>query len=194
MGACCLSFTYQVTYYCWNVYFTSYLQVVYNISITSVGYISSIFDVVSGVELLIVGCLIPGRYKWVLMWGSLGYVVICQIFIALGGGVIIIGEQVAAMAACLHDDEAAVLALLGLFCYIGVPIGNSISGAIWTNSLKISYPIGSDVRDSIISAYASTQRLMLIADTSIMVLALVFMMMIKDINVKKIQWVKGMVL
>ncbi|KAJ6134340.1 siderophore iron transporter mirB [Penicillium sp. IBT 18751x] len=239
IGACLLDASYQIAYYCWNYYFTSYLQVVYNTSLASAGYISSIFDIISGVELFAVGLLISytGHFKWVLMWGvplymlgvglmiyfrnpgfDLGYIIMCQVFIALGGGVIIIGEQVAVMAAAGHDDVAALLALLGLFGTIGGSIGGSISGAIWTNtlpgmlqsmlpddtvgqwqeiyddlSLQLSYPMGSPTRVALQYAYAATQKRMLIAGTAVMALSLGFMMMIRDINVKKIQQTKGLV-
>ncbi|KAJ5946776.1 siderophore iron transporter mirB [Penicillium verhagenii] len=237
VGACLLDFTYQVAYYCWNYYFTSYLQVVYNTSVATSGYISSIFDITSGIELFIVGALISytGRFKWVLMWGvplymlgvglmiyfrspghSLGYIIMCQIFIALGGGVMIIGQQIALLAASDHNDVAALLALLGLFGYIGGSVGGSISGAIWTNTLpgmlqsmlpddsvdqwqeiydslplQLSYPMGSETRTAIMYAYAATQKRMLIAGTAIMTLALFFMMIIKDINIKNIKQTKG---
>jgi hypothetical protein len=239
IGACLLDATYQIAYYCWNYYFTSYLQVVYNTSLASAGYISSIFDIISGVELFAVGLLISytGHFKWVLMWGvplymlgvglmiyfrnpgfDLGYIIMCQVFIALGGGVIIIGEQVAVMAAAQHDDVAALLALLGLFGTIGGSIGGSISGAIWTNTLpgmlqsmlpeatvgqwqeiyddlavQLSYPMGSPTRVALQYAYAATQKRMLIAGTAIMALGLLFMMIIRDINVKKFQQTKGLV-
>ena len=239
MGACLLDFTYQVAYYCWSYYFTSYLQVVYNTSVATAGYISSIFDVVSGVELLIVGALISytGRFKWVLMWGvplymlgvglmiyfrnpdhGLGYIIMCQIFCALGGAVMIIGQQIALLATSDHNDVAALLALLGLFGNIGGSVGGSISGAIWTNTLpgmlqsmlpnstvdqwediydslplQLSYPMGSETREAIMYAYAATQKRMLIAGTAIMALALFFMLIIKDINLKNVKQTKGVI-
>lgn len=49
LGACLIDATYQIAYYCWFDYYTSYLQVVYGVSISTAGYITSIFDVVSGV-------------------------------------------------------------------------------------------------------------------------------------------------
>ncbi|KAJ5815251.1 siderophore iron transporter mirB [Penicillium riverlandense] len=239
LGACLLDFTYQVAYYCWYLYLTSYLQVVYNTSIESAGYISSIFDVVSSVELIAVGFLIrwTGHFKWILLWGvplymlgeglmiyfrnpgwGIGYMILCQVIIALGGGVITIGEQVAVLAASDHNDVAAVLALLGLVGYIGGSVGSSISGAIWTNTLpgelrkmlsekdqdkidsivgslpmQLSYPMGSEMREVIGLAYAATQKRMLIAGTAIMALGLGFTLLIKNINVKKVDQVKGMV-
>jgi predicted MFS family arabinose efflux permease len=239
LGACLLSVTYQISYYCWASYFTSYLQVVYGVSIATAGYISSIFDVVNGVNLFIVGILIrkTGRFKWILLIGvplfilgvglmiyfrqpnwSVGYTVMCQVFMALAGGVIIIGQQVSVMSVCEHNEIASVLAMLNLFGNIGGSIGNSVSGAIWTNTLpdklaellpasaqeslqdiydsldvQLSYPMGSEERDAIIGAYASSQRLMLIAGTCIMVLALICVALIKDINLRKIQQTKGLV-
>lgn len=52
-------------------YFTSYLQVVYHLSISTSGYISSIYDVVAAVWMFPVGYLIrrTGQYKWLLYVG-----------------------------------------------------------------------------------------------------------------------------
>jgi hypothetical protein len=238
VGACMLDFFYQIAYYCWYQQFTSYLQVVYNTSLAGAGYIGSIYDVVAGVELLIVGALISytGRYKWVLMWGvpmyilgvglmiyfrqpgnGIGYIVMCQIFIALGGGVITIGEQVALMASAEHNDIAALLGLLGLFGYMGGAIGGCIAGAIWNNVLPgelqkrlpdstadqwedifgsldvaLSYPVGDPTREATSMAYAATNKYMLIAGVCIMSLGLICVAFIKDRNIKHIIQTKGM--
>jgi hypothetical protein len=71
LGACMLDFTWQIAYYCWASYFTSYLQVVYDLSISEAGYISSIYDVVASVWLFPVGYLIrrTGYFKWVVSVG-----------------------------------------------------------------------------------------------------------------------------
>ncbi|TQV91143.1 siderophore transporter [Cordyceps javanica] len=240
MGACLIAATYQISYACWNSYFTSYLQVVYDISKSRAGYINNIFNVVSGIELFLVGILIrwSGRYKWVFMWGiplyilgvglliyfrqpnhSLGYIIMCQIFMSLGGGVIIGGQQVSVVATVSHDEVASAMAVLSLIATIGGAIGNSISGGIWTNTLpgklqqllpdsvkdqwrdiyddldvQLSYAVGTLERTAIMDAYAGSQKLMLIAGTCIMGLALIWMMMLKNVNLKKIDQVKGMVL
>ncbi|KAH8668873.1 putative MFS siderophore transporter [Xylariales sp. PMI_506] len=237
IGACLMGATYQVAYYCWNGYFSSYLQVVYNASIEQAGWIGNIFDVVAGVWLLVVGWLIKfsGRYRWlgliavpvyILFVGLLiyfrqpttpiGFIVMSEIFIALAGGTMIIVEQVSVMAVVEHQNVAAVLALLGLFGYIGGAVGSSISGAVWTNTLpyflqqylpsesldiwqdiyddldmQLSFEWGSPTRDAIIQAYAQAQTRMLIAGTVIMGLSLIWVMMIKNIKVSDIQQVKG---
>ena len=237
LGACLLDATYQIAYYCWNDYYTSYLQVVYGTSISTAGYISSIFDVVSGVWLLGVGLLIKktGRFRWLLLWSvplyilgvglmiyfrkpgwSVGYSIMCQIFIALGGGTMIICQQVAVLAAADHNNVASVLALLGVFGNSGGAVGSSISGAIWTHTLpgalqrllpesvlgdweiiydsldvQLSYEIGTPERDAISLAYAESQSKMLIAGTAIMGLSLGWMFLIRDIKLTKEVQTKG---
>lgn len=237
LGACMLDFCYQVAYYCWHDYYTSYLQVVYNTSIASAGYIDSIFNVVSGVWLLVVGLAIKktGRFRWLLYfsvplymlgvglmiyfrkpgWG-LGYSIMCQIFIAFGGGTMIIVQQVAVLAAADHNNVASVLALLGVFGYIGGAIGSSISGAIWTHTLpenlqrllpadaladwetiydslevQLSYEKGTPIREAIAQAYADSQSKMLIAGTAVMSLSLIWMFVIRDIKLDKNVQTKG---
>lgn len=237
LATCMLAATYQVGYYCWNSYFTSFLQVVNGLTIAQAGYVSSTFDMVSGLFLFLVGFAIrkTGRFKWLLFiavpmytlgqglmiyfrrpgW-SVGYLVMCQIFIALGGSTMIICEQVSVLAVAEHGEAAAVLALLGLFGYMGGAVGNAISGAIWTSTFpeelrrrlpesamadfadiygdlakQLSYPMGSPTRDAIIDSYAIAQTRMLTAGTAVMALTLACVFMIKNINVAKIEQVKG---
>jgi hypothetical protein len=68
IGACLLDATYQVSYYCWANYFTSFLQAVNDLTLAESGYVGNTFDVVSGLLLLGVGFLIRriGRFKWLL--------------------------------------------------------------------------------------------------------------------------------
>lgn len=156
LGACLLGTSYQIAFYCWNEYYTSYLQIVYGTSISMAGYINSIFNVVSGVWLLAVGFLIKktSRFRWLLFWAvplyilgvilmvyfrqpgwSVGYLIICQVLIAFGGSTIISCQQVAVSAASDHNNIASALAFLGVFGSMGGAVGSSISGAIWTNTL-----------------------------------------------------------
>ncbi len=46
VGACLLDATYQIAYYCWANYFTSFLQVVNDLSIAEAGYVNNTFNVV----------------------------------------------------------------------------------------------------------------------------------------------------
>lgn len=231
IGACLLDLTYQIAYYCWASYFTSYLQVVYNTSITEAGYIAAIFDVVSATWLLGAGYLmrVTGRYKWLLLCSvplymlavglmiyfrqpghNIGFICMCEVFIGLGGGTMILIMQVSVTAASSHENYAAMLALLSLFGNIGGAVGNSISGAIWTNTLpaklreylpsetadlwediyndlevQLSYEVGSPTRKAINAAYAMAQRNMLIAGTAIMAIAIGWVLMMKNIKLTK---------
>lgn len=160
LGACLIELAYQIAYYCWDDYYTSYLMVVFNASITKAGDISNIFSIVSGVFLFFIGMLITktGRYRWLFLWAvplyivgeglmiefrqphwGIGWNIFCQVVIALAGGVMIINQQVAVTAASSHNDCAAALALLGTFGWIGGAVGGSISGAIWTNVMPGLY-------------------------------------------------------
>ncbi|KAB8074307.1 major facilitator superfamily domain-containing protein [Aspergillus leporis] len=237
LGACMVDVCYQIAYYCWNDYWTSYLQVVYGTSLATAGYISSIFDVVSGVWLLGVGLLIKktNRFRWLLFiavplyilgvglmiyfrnpnW-SVGYSIMCQIFIAFAGGTMIIVQQVAVLAATDHNHVASALAFLNCFGSMGGAVGSSISGAIWTHTLpdalkrllpaealpdwetiyddletQLSYERGSPIRHAIALAYASTQTKMLIAATCIMALSLIWMFVIRDIRLTKDAQTRG---
>ncbi|KAF4309157.1 putative MFS siderophore transporter [Botryosphaeria dothidea] len=194
LGACLIDATYQIAYYCWFDYYTSYLQVVYGVSISTAGYITSIFDVVSGPH-----------------W-SVGYNIMCQIFLAFSGGTMIIVQQVAVLAVADHNNAASALAFLNVFGNMGSAVGSSISGAIWTHTLpaalrrllpdsakadwetiydsldvQLSYERGTPVRHAINLAYAEAQSKMLIAGTAIMALSLGWMFLVKDLKVTKAQ-------
>ncbi|KAH0493342.1 hypothetical protein TgHK011_000016 [Trichoderma gracile] len=239
VGACLLDATYQISYYCWANYFTSFLQVVNDLSLAEAGYVNNTFNVVSGVLLLIVGFLIrrTGRFKWLLYIAiplyifaqglmiyfrkpnqNVGYLVMCQVFISIGGSIFIIIEQLAILAAVDHQHIAAALALLNVVGTAGDALGATISGAIWTNTFQkalerylpesalpdldmiyedldtqLSYPVGSAVRLAIQKAYGYSQTRMLAAGTGVMGLAIIWMLMIRNINLTKVAQVKGMV-
>lgn len=234
-----LAATYQISYYCWNSYFTSFLQVVSDLTIAQAGYVSNTFDVVSGVLLIGVGFAISktGHFKWLLFIGvplyifaqglmiyfrqpdvKIGYIVMCQIFLSIGGSIMILCEQIAILAAVDHQQVAAALALLNMSGWIGGAIGSTISGAIWTNSfpaalakylpadaqaslddiygsldVQLSYEVGTVTRLGIQQAYGVAQQRMLIAGTAIMGLSLVCVYFIKNFNVGAMKQVKGLV-
>ncbi|KAL3476657.1 major facilitator superfamily-domain-containing protein [Aspergillus californicus] len=239
IGACLIDATYQISYYCWYNYFTSFLQVVNDLTLSEAGYVSNTFDVVSGVLLLIVGFMIrrTGRFKWLLYIAvplyifaqglmiyfrrpnqSVGYLVMCQIFTSIGGSIFIIIEQLAILAAVDHQHVATVLAILNVVGTIGGAMGSTISGAIWTNTfqkalrrdlpaselpnlnsiyedldLQKSFAVGSATRIAIQNAYGYAQTRMLAAGTGVMALAIIWTLMIRNIDLKSVAQVKGMV-
>ncbi|KAJ5683608.1 hypothetical protein N7462_006773 [Penicillium macrosclerotiorum] len=239
IGACLLDATYQLSYYCWYNYFQSFLQVVYGITLAEAGYIGNTFDVVSGVLLIGVGFIIrhTGRFKWLLYISvplyifsqglmiyfrkpgmTVGYQVMCQIFISIGGSIFIIVEQLAILAAVDHQHVAAALALLNVVGTIGDSAGLTICTAIWTNTyekalkmylpesamsnleniyedltVQTSYPMGSATRLAIQKAYGYAEVRMLSVGCGVMVLAVAWTIMIRDIDLKKVAQVKGTV-
>ena len=240
IGACLIDMTYQISYYCWNSYFTSFLQVVTNLSVAEAGYVNSTFQVVSGVLLFIVGYLIrkTGRFKWVFyiaiplyIFGlglmiyfrqpnqHIGYIIMCEIFISMGGSVFILLVQLAILAAVDHQHIAAVLAMLYVSGTVGGAVGNAISGTIWTNTFlkalernlpasalpdvltiysslpaQLSYPVGSPERLGIQKAYGYGQARMLAAGTGIFALSFIWVFLIRNLNVsKKTGQTKGVV-
>lgn len=239
IGACLLDATYQISYYCWFNYYTSFLQIVNNLTLAEAGYVSNTFDVVSGVLLLLVGYLIrrTGRFKWLLYIAvplyifaqglmiyfrrpnqSVGYLVMCQIFISIGGSIFIIIEQLAILAAVDHQHVATALAVLNVVGTVGGAMGSTISGGIWTNTFRKAlardlpaaampeldtiyedldtqreYAVGLPTRLAIQNAYGYAQTRMLAAGTGIMVLCFLWTLLIRNINLKKVAQVKGMV-
>lgn len=239
IAACLIDLTYQMSYYCWASYFTSFLQVVSNVGVAEAGYIGSTFQIVSGVLLFFVGYLIrrTGRYKWLFYWAvplyifslglmihfrqpntKVGFLIMCEVFISIGGAVFILCMQLAVLAAVDHQHVSAVLAILFVSGTIGGAIGNTISGAIWTNTfasalgkylpesalpdlvtiygsltVQLSYPVGSPERLGIQQAYGYAQTRMLVAGTAIMSFSLIWMFVLKNLNVSKLSQTKGVV-
>ncbi|KAJ6015157.1 Major facilitator superfamily domain general substrate transporter [Penicillium herquei] len=239
IGACLLDATYQLSYYCWNYYFTSFLQVVNGLTPQEAGWINHIFDIVSGLLLLFIGWIISitGRFKWLLFISvplyifaqglmiyfrhpgmSVGYQIMCQIFIAIGGAIFIIVEQLAILAAVDHQHFASALALLNVVGTIGDSAGLTISMTVWENTfpnalerylpesamsnfdniynslvVQRGYPLGSATRIAIQKAYGYAELRLLAIGTGIMVLAIPWALMIRNINVKDKPQVKGTV-
>lgn len=155
LAACMLDVCYDISYYSWDSYYTSFLQVNCGVSIAVAGYVQNIFDVVSGVWLFAIGYMIHRtcRYRWLLYWilplyilgiglmlyfrqpdQKIGYLVMCSIFMALSGGALIIVMQVAVLAASDHNNAASALAFLNVFGNIGAAVGGSISSAVWQST------------------------------------------------------------
>ncbi|GAO46566.1 putative siderochrome-iron transporter [Saitoella complicata NRRL Y-17804] len=240
LGACILAASLYVSFYCWDLYFYAYLQVVFGLSVKEAGYLSNTYNIGSCFWSIIVGILVrwTNRFKWLAMCAAplmmlgaglmihfrqpdvnIGYVVMCQIFIAFAGGTLVICEQMAVMAAASHQHVAVMLAFVGLFSSVGGAIGDAIAGAIWTNTLpkaleaalpddlknmtntlylstttQLSYDFGTPERTAIIDAYGVAQRRMCIAATCVLVIAWASIFIWRDIHVDKKRQVKGVVI
>ncbi|KAH6604996.1 siderophore iron transporter [Trichoderma cornu-damae] len=240
IGANILAASVFVSYYIWDSYFLSFLQVVNGLDVTESSYVAQIYSIGSCLWALLVGLIIryTGRFKPVcLFFGvpvtilgvglmihfrqpdvNIGYIIMCQIFIAFAGGTIVICEQTAIMAATSHQYVAVVLAVLAMASSVGGAIGLTVAAAVWQavfpeklaaylpkseldnlpniyGNLKVqlSYPIGSPARIAIQKAYGDAQKTMLIAATAVLSLAVVGTAMWRDIDVRKHKQVKGTV-
>jgi hypothetical protein len=151
-GACILATVLFVEFYIWDSYFSSFLQVVNGLTITEASYVVNIYSISSCFWAIIVGILIKytGRFKWLALYfgvpltilgvalmikfrqpdHNVGYLVMCQIFIAFSGGTLVICEQIAVMAASTHQYVAVVFAVEGMFSNIGGAIGSTVAAAI----------------------------------------------------------------
>jgi hypothetical protein len=63
---------------------------------------------------------------------NIGFIIMCQIFIAFAGGTLVICEQMAVMAATSHQYIAVMIAFEGMFSSIGGAVGSTVAAAIWT--------------------------------------------------------------
>lgn len=150
---------------------------------------------------------------------NLGLIVMCQLFIAFGGGALVICEQMTVMAVSAQQHIPAVLAMEAMVIAIGEAVGQTIAGAMWTGifpkklaeylpadvqdqllsiygslTVQISYPRGTAAREAIDRSYGDTQRLMCIAATCIYATCIFSTLLWKEVNVKEIKQVKGLTL
>lgn len=181
MGSFVLSAILFIAYYCWDGYYTSYLQVVHQLSVYQAGYVNNTYTIVSGLWAFGAGWLIKSsdRFKWLtliampmqIMSGvlmvffrqpstPLVWVILPQILQALGGGTLVMTMQMAVMAVAKHGEVASLIALLGLSSAVGSGIGSSVSGAIWTNTVyaELLRLLPDDSKDQVSEIYEDLQR------------------------------------
>lgn len=238
IGACLCSAFFFVSFYCWDSYFYNYLQAVHGLSVTHTGYVTNIYSIGSCFWAVVISYFIrvTGRFKWLALYFAvplqilgvglmihfrepnqpIGYVIMCQIFIAFSGGTIVICQQMAVMAAAPHKGVASMLALIGLFTSVGGAIGTAISGAIYTNKFPVAlaqkisdpvlaaqlygnltaqlqYPIGSPERDAVWFAYGESMKWLAVAGTVFLIPVFLFVAMWRDFKVDEMKQVKGTV-
>lgn len=223
-----------LAWYIWDSYFYSLLQVVFNQTVTQATYISNIYTIGSCFWCLVFGAILryQGRLKyWAICFGvpltilgvglmikfrqpdvNIGYIVMCQIFVAFGGGTLVICEQMTVMAVSAQRNIPAILAIEGVVASIGSALGGTVAVAMWTGIFPVklrsllpasaqadwatiygsldvqqSYARGTATRDAIDSAYGETQRLMLITATCLYLITWSSCFFWKNIDVKKMK-------
>lgn len=165
------------------------------------------------VQILFTGLMIKFRMPGT----NIGYVIMCEVFGSIAGGTMVMVEQIAVMASVPHRDVAVGLALLSLVTSVGGAIGQSISGAIWTNMMpqklahylpvelqgearliygdlarQLSFPWGSPEREAIVKAYGETQKIMLIASLAALVGPVIWISLMKNHKLSAREQTKGL--
>ncbi|KPM40573.1 Siderophore iron transporter mirB [Neonectria ditissima] len=153
-GACILSAALFISFWCWNSFFSSYLQVVNGLNVENASYVVQSYTVCSVLCSIAVGALIhfTGRFKPVCLYvgiplsimglgfmmyftsieSSVGWIIMCQILISIAAGTIMVCDEVAILAAAAsHQHVAVCLAVLGMFGNIGGAFGLTAASAIW---------------------------------------------------------------
>ncbi|TID19573.1 MFS general substrate transporter [Venturia nashicola] len=241
LGTCIAAFVLFVSGTVWSSYFSSFLQVVNNLSVTQASYIVQSGTVIQVLANIASGAVISftGRYKPITLYMGLplmtlgtgllvyfrhptqhvGYIVMCNLFINVGFGILMLTVEISILAAAAKQQYFAItIALLNLFCYIGNAIGNTISAAIWTGTLpkklalylppesqaklmdikdsidvQLSYEWGSPTRLAIQHAYGDSFRLLLITGAAVWVVGLAAILAWKNMDVKGVKQNKGTV-
>ncbi|KAJ5188612.1 Major facilitator superfamily domain general substrate transporter [Penicillium cf. griseofulvum] len=234
-GACSLSAILYFSFYSWDLYYYYFVMVVYNFDVTTTGYMTAIYTVGSCFWSPIFGLWIRyvKEFKYTCLFFALplmalgaglmihfrgsgsdiGYVIMCQIFIAFAGGMMVIGEQMAVMCASDREGIPMMISLVSLFSNLGGAIGYAVSAAIYANTFpqglrealperakdqwatiyaggyvaQMKYLPGTEERDAINFAYGYSQKYGCIAATAILVLAVPCIGMWKHYRVDKEQ-------
>ena len=235
LGACCLAAIIYFSFYAWDLYFYYFVIVVYDLNVSMAGYMMQIYNVGSCLWSVVFGlwvrytkhfkytCLFFGLPLMLLGAGlmihfrgqdaNIGYIVMCQIFIAFAGGTLVIGEDMAVMAAADRMGVPMMLSLLYLSSNIGGSIGSAVSSAIYSGTFpealaqrlpdsakgdvaaiyaggyleQMKYPVGSPERNAINYAWGDSQKYNSIAATAVLVLGIPAIAIWKNYRVDKKQ-------
>lgn len=222
LGACTNSALLNFSFYCWDLYFLNFCTVVYDLSQGMAGYMLQIYNVGScfwgvvvglwmrftkefkwtslcfGLPLLILGAGLMIKFRGDGGTDDIGYLIMCQIFVAFGGGTLVIGNEMGVMAAADREGVPMMLSVLGLFSSLGGAIGQAVQAAIYNNvfvealesrlpeseksqAMKISlegyltqqeYPLGSTKRNAVNYAWGDSQKYGSIAATAVLALSI----------------------
>jgi hypothetical protein len=217
------------------VYYYSFVLVVYNLSFSNAGYMTQIYNVGSTFWGVVFGVWIRAtkHFKYTCLFFGLplmflgaglmvhfrgndhgiGYLVMCQIFIAFAGGTLVIGEDMAVMAAADRDGVPMMLSLISLFASLGGAIGYAVAAAIYDNTFpqallrrlpagaradyetiflggyttQMTYAVDSPIRNAINYAWGDSQKYGAVAATAVLVLAIPSIAVWKNYSVDKKQ-------
>jgi MFS transporter, SIT family, siderophore-iron:H+ symporter len=163
--------------------------------------------IVAGTVLFLVAFGLLIRYRGSPSASSHSGIIGAQVLLGIAGGLFPYPGQASIQAATQHEHVAVITGLY-LACYsIGSALGNTVSGAIWTQVLPqrleanlarfgnatlatavygdpftftASYPVGTEQRAEVIDAYQHAQRLLCITGMCLCVPLIVFSCLLRD--------------
>lgn len=156
LGACLCAASLNFGFGCWDLNYYYFVIVVYNLSITNTGYMTQIYNIGSCFWSPVFGVVVryAKQFKYICLFfgvplqllgaglmihfrgqeGSIGYLIMCQIFIAFAGGTLVIGNDMAVMAASDRISVPMLLSLIFMFSSLGSSIGSAVGTAIYSNT------------------------------------------------------------
>jgi hypothetical protein len=153
-----IDFIYFLTGYLTDVSWSSWLYVVTDYSTRDYTYMTEIETVTLCIFGLLAGIYqaYTGRYKYLQVGGlavrcigsginyyqtyghnSTVVIFFAKFLLCAGGGISVVGSQVASQGSVRHKDLAVAIAILALWTSIGGAIGEAASGAIWDKQLPV---------------------------------------------------------
>lgn len=155
-------------YFSVQPYLFSYLQVVHNMSVVTAGRITQTFGFMATISAITISLFIrrSRQYRPFAILGCVIYVVglismlhnrtegsstvsilLGQIIIGMGGGIVNVSVQVGIQAVSDPADVATATALFLTALEMGGAVGSAISGAVWSYALPLklyeNLPVGS---------------------------------------------------
>lgn len=158
IGSCLVYGVMFLSCFAWNGYFSSYIQVVHRLDISTAGYVVNSFSLSAAIMSPIFGLLVrwSGNFKYVAYLGipimllgtaliipfrqpdaPVGVLVLTQILNGIGTGALSATAQLAVTVPVTHQQIAVALAIWGMFGGIGSSIGFAIAGALWSNVFPV---------------------------------------------------------
>ncbi|GME72952.1 unnamed protein product [Ambrosiozyma monospora] len=152
-------------------------------------------------------------YHFSIHQDHVGLMIMSQIFISFGGGTLILGYEMAVMAASDLDGIPMMLSIVYLFASVGMALGGAVSTAVYNNTFLTSlinhlpaefvtqaadlflggytaqmmYPPSDPVRDAINFAWGDYQKKTSISAICSLIIAIPGIIIWKNYNVNRNQ-------
>lgn len=233
VGACAMAAVVYYSFYSWDLYYYYFVEVVYDLSVSDTGYMAQIYNVGScfwgplfgifvrqtrhfkyGALVFGLGFMTLGSGLMIRFRGqdaNIGLIVMCQIFIAFGGGTLVIANSMAVMAAADRDGVPLLLALLYLSNSLGGAVGTAVCNAINANTFvdalrqridnetlvqalynggatyQMTFLPGDPIREATNYAWGYSQKWNCVSSTAILVLGIPAILVWKNYSVDRKQ-------